>query len=209
MFLNLQKAFDTVSHHILATKLNNAGIRGNSLHLIQNYLQDRLQTVRIKDTLSTPIANRYGIPQGTVLGPLLFLIYMNDLCELPLDCIVISFADDTVLYFEGETWTDVFKTANDTINTVKKWLDQHLLTLNIQKTQYITFSINNTGQPQNTYTIKIHETKCNAVHCSCSELKRVKSIRYLGVIIDNHLKWDEHIKLTATRIRHHKKFPCS
>ena len=105
------------------------------------------------------------------------------------------------MYFEGETWTDVFKTANDTINTVKKWLDQHLLTLNIQKTQYITFSINNTGQPQNTYTIKIHETKCNAVHCSCSELKRVKSIRYLGVIIDNHLKWDEHIKLTATRIR--------
>lgn len=136
-----------------------------------------------------------------MLGPILFLIYFNEFCKLHLDCTLISFADDTVLYWEGDTWDEIYTRANETLKTIKLWLDNNKLSLNTQKTIYIPFSIYATGQPNSIHTITIHKTECHHMQCNCELIQRVDSTKYLGVIIDKHLRWDEHGIITAKRIR--------
>ena len=103
IFIDLSKAFDTIDHRILLSKLNNYGIRGQALQLLRSYLTDRTQYVSILGQESEQLKVEFGVPQGSVLGPLLFLLYMNDIlnCYQGSDCKFVLYADDTNIFITG------------------------------------------------------------------------------------------------------------
>lgn len=123
-----------------------------------------------------------GIPQGTVLGRILFLVIINELCNIGIEGQVISFADDTVLFFERHSWEENFQSASEGMELAKKWLDHRKLSLNIEKTKYITFSFNVTGQPNN-IPLFIHQEGCLRVlgdcQTKCYKLQPVKTLNTL------------------------------
>ncbi|CAG9125730.1 unnamed protein product [Plutella xylostella] len=126
VFLDLRKAFDTLSIPILLKKLENIGIRGQPLKLLSDYLKNRSQSVKVSDTVSDSLPVNYGAPQGSVLAPTLFLAYINDLCDLELaNGQVVSFADDTALLFKGVNWRDAFDYA-------QRGVDKSILTYCIE-----------------------------------------------------------------------------
>lgn len=200
IFLDLAKAFDTVSHNILIHKLEKCGIRGLALDLFKSYLSDRIQVTKINNIFSAQELVTCGIPQGTVLGPILFLIYINSLLWCDTGGEIVSYADDTVLIFTGDCWEDVANKAEEGLYKVKCWLGKNLLTLNKEKTKYIAFSPNITGQPQ--FNSLIFHINCNRTNCRCSTyIHQTSEIKYLGIIIDSHLRWDKHIIYTYNRLK--------
>ena len=136
-FLDLAKAFDTVDHKLLLKKLYNYGIRGNAHQLISSYLSGRFQKVRVNGVYSENLGVSMGIPQGTILGPLLFILYVNDLLTGMPEGEIVSFADDTAVVATGKTWTQVEQKANNQLKTISDWLALNKLSLNIDKTVYI------------------------------------------------------------------------
>lgn len=131
--------------------------------------------------LSDVLENRpFSVPQGTVLSPTLYNIYVSNLHKLALHGKLTSFADDTVLVVRGDSWEDVFKHIQEDMKIVKKWFQDHNLSLNIEKTKMIPFSINKTNLP-NLTNIKIHESPACADTCTYGSVELVKSARYLGL----------------------------
>jgi len=202
IFLDLKKAFDTVSHEILFRKLEEIGIRGGPLNLFKNYLTNRKQITKIKDSYSNYGVIKTGVPQGTVLGPILFLIYINNIGNVIQNCSVVTYADDTVLLFDGDTWEEVHKRAEEGIGLMHKWLSTNLLSLNTSKTHFMTFSATAADQPA-TKILTIHSNNCKKLvpSCNCVCIKNTEKIKYLGVIIDKHLKWNNHVSYLCNKIR--------
>lgn len=139
---DLSKAFDCVSHALLIDKLHQYGIRGIPLHLFASYLQNRMQCVHINNTFSDFLPVRHGVPQGSVLGPVLFILYINDLYNFlkPNKCIL--FADDTTLLSSHSNMDILNKQVENTTNNVEQWFASHNLKLNASKTQSLTISSN-------------------------------------------------------------------
>lgn len=182
-FLDLAKAFDTVDHEILLEKLECYGVRGLTNKLFTSYLADRQQRVVINGQCSDYMTVNTGVPQGTILGPLLFIIYINDLLnEIPGNDI-ISYADDTALISEDTNWIAVEEKMNKHLDKVANWLSLNKLSLNIEKTVYMTLGSYVDSLPRD-MNIVIRGKKVNRVdHC-----------KYLGVIFDHNLKWNKHIE---------------
>lgn len=204
VFLDLRKAFDTVSVPILIRKLENIGIRENSLSLLTSYLSYRKQRVKIGQYVSGDTDITYGVPQGSVLGPTLFLIYINDLCNMSLrHGQIFSYADDTAIVFDGKTWVDLHETTEMGLAKVGKWLSNNLLTLNTSKTNYICFTPYDSTQKLANFKVKIH--KCNndtrPCNCSCDSIEKVSHTKYLGVYVDQRLSWHFQIEMILNRIR--------
>lgn len=204
IFLDLAKAFDTVSVPLLISKLEHIGVRGVQLALFRSYLSDRFQSVKVGEFVSGTLQISHGVPQGSILGPTLFLIYINELCQFqPEKGKLISYADDTVLMFAAETWVEVFDVAQTGFNTVTKWLHKNILTLNIEKTKFINFSLKNV--PQNIGSkLYAHSNSClsaNVTPCLCKTLASTLNIKYLGITIDNNFSFKNHISLLCGRIR--------
>lgn len=191
VFIDLAKAFDTVSHKILLEKLNNYGIRGTAFNLLKSYLSERNQFVKIEDISSTSKPVHYGVPQGTVLGPILFSVYINSLLMLQSKGTIVSFADDTAILYKSETWEQLKEIAEGDLKMISQWFNANILTLNHEKTKYLPFAPYVKGLP-NLGSLDIG----NGL-----SINEAKSVKYLGIHIDKHLRWDIHITSLVTKIR--------
>lgn len=189
VFLDLAKAFDTVPHKSLLDVLQAYGVRGTVLDVFASYLADRTQVVKLGNIFSDPQKINIGIPQGTVLGPILFITYINSLTSMNIhNGSIISYADDTVVVFSGKTWDLAKNACISGIDRIKNWLDSFKLTLNLSKTNYIAFSLTSINRPD---FDQIYIESLN------NNINSVDFTTYLGVVIDKNLKWDQHIlKLT-------------
>lgn len=204
LFLDLTKAFDTVSIPILISKLESIGIRGTQLSLFASYLTGRTQYVKIDQHKSIDLPINYGVPQGSILGPTLFLIYINDLCNLELcNGTTFSYADDTALVFSGNNWNDTYCHVQRGFDTVSGWLNDNLLTLNLSKTKILNFSIRGID-PTISDNLQIaaasHGNESNVSHGPVY-IEKATSITYLGVVIDRNLTFKQHISKLTARVR--------
>lgn len=204
VFLDLAKAFDTVSRRILFTKMHSLGIRGTPLNWFMSYFTNRKQRVCVGGAHSDFSEVTFGVPQGSVLGPTLFLIYINDLCKLSLaQAETLAFADDTALIFHGDTWEEVNEVTHHGLRQVSQWLNKNLLSLNTSKTKFLTFSISQRTAPTRPLNIKLHECShySNASQCLCPSIEQLHSIKYLGIHIDDRFTWKKHIDVVNARVR--------
>ena len=142
-YLDFFKAFDTVDHNILLNKLNHCGIRGAALNWFQSYLLNRKQFVTYNGSKSCTKILKCGVPQGSILGPQLFLIYINDLAAICKHTMPIFFADDSNLFVNGTDLKDMESQLNDDLFSDSTWLKVNKLSLNIDKTQFMIFQERN------------------------------------------------------------------
>ena len=182
LFLDLKKAFDTVNYDILLKKLHNYGVTGNTLNWFKSYLSSRMQAVNVNCTLSDFKHVNIGIPQGSILGPLLFIIYVNSLPDC-IDCKCIMYADDTTLLFKSADSTSLQSHMNDCMLKIAHWFEINKLTLNIKKTKYMIFGTNNA----------LRNFDDISLNYGNDIIERVYNFKYLGVIFDPILAWNEHI----------------
>jgi hypothetical protein len=201
IFIDLCKAFDSVSHSKLIKKLRSFGISGRILEWFRSYLTSRPQSVKISGKLSEPRVSEYGIPQGTVIGPVLFILYVDDMLKLDMNGEIISYADDTVVIVSKPTWSELNLAANGDVALLKRWFERSLLSLNTEKTNYILFSLKTLTNDSHSINIKICDAECGEAACGCTRLRRVESVKYLGIHIEGNMKWRKQIENTVKRIR--------
>ena len=180
IYLDLKKAFDTIDHNILLIKLYKYGIEGTALAMIHSYLSNRNQCVEFRNVQSTFRCIDIGVPQGSILGPLLFILYVNDFPKISSKFTTLLYADDTAILFEAGTAAELQNRLNNELPKVCKWLHLNKLTLNTSKTLFQIYNNSKTN-------VDINIT-LNGVNISSAE-----TVRYLGVYIDRKLTWEEHI----------------
>ena len=186
-FLDLKKAFDTVDHDILLEKLYMYGIKGSAHDWLRDYLKDRKQTVQIPSGEKSSYRTvNLGVPQGSILGPLLFLLYMNDLAFCVPEFYTILFADDTSLSLAGQNYNQLVIQFNSLLCKVSLWLKANLLSLNVGKTKYILFK-----SPREDL---IHEkvSMVNQEVLRIGKGQKQETYKYLGVLIGEDLSFTEH-----------------
>jgi len=190
IFLDLSKAFDTIDHQILLNKLEHYGIRGFALIWIKSYLSGRKQFVEFKGVKSTFQQVTCGVPQGSVLGPLLFIIYMNDLACTLQSCSGILFADDTTIHKSDKSLPILFHHMNADLERVTQWFRANKLSLNTSKTHYVLFHNSIMDVPEFDYKIKMAGV----------EIERVNQAVFLGLTLDSNLHWGPYIKTIESKL---------
>ena len=182
IFIDLKKAFHTVNHAILLTRLNHYGIRGVVLDWLKFYLSPRKQfvNVNVHNSLSLPVT--CGVPQGSILGPLLFLLYVNDLPNTSCLLTFHLFADDTNICFSSKNLSHLEATLNHELKSVAEWMKCNRLALSISKTNFILF-----------HSSKLKPNQSLRVTIDNELIKEVDSTKYLGITFDSNLTWKCHI----------------
>lgn len=189
VFCDLSKAFDCVNHQILLLKLKHYGVRNKALDLIISYLKHRILKVDINGTKSKGSHMKMGVPQGSILGPFLFLIYINDLpYSMQNMAEVVLFADDTSLIFKVDRKNSNLDKANNTLSYILKWFASNNLALNTKKTKCIKFSLSNV------------DNACNRIVLNNEMLEFVPNTVFLGITVDSKLQWGSHIKTLAGKL---------
>ena len=188
IFLDFSKAFDTVDHAILLKKMSHYGIRGNALKWFESYLSNRKQYVTYNGISSVTKTVKCGVPQGSILGPLLFLIYINDLCSVCKHTFPILFADDTNLFSSGKEIKTLETNINNELSHISIWLKVNKLSLNIKKTHYMIFR----KRKKDSLNVKLS--------IDGELINEVDKTKFLGVLIDNKLTWKQHIAYVSGKI---------
>ncbi|XP_046628200.1 uncharacterized protein LOC124309028 [Neodiprion virginianus] len=178
VFLDLAKAFDTVNHKILLDKLWRRGIRGIPHQLLTNYLTNREQCVKINNCTSETKMVKVGVPRGTILGPLLFIMYIDDIFDVLPPNALVAYADDTAVLCLGRNWTELNVTLNNWLNKLDIWLKVNKLSFNIDETTYITFGSYSDSVPKN-YHLYINDRELRTYYLLLSE--ELKKKFYPGV----------------------------
>ena len=199
-FIDLQKAFDTVNRERLKKKLQKYGLCNKFCGILNSYLDERLCCVKIGNAYSECLTSKEGVPQGSVLGPLLFLIYINDINE-ENELTLTIFADDILLLNIENTKKEMLSKMQTHLNIIQKWCEQNKLYINENKTK-IMF-IRATKKENLEEKLWMHTDKCNKTMCesTCVEIKQTENIKYLGVEVDCKWKFKIHIDNVIKKIR--------
>ena len=189
-FIDLKKAFDTVSHNILLAKLQFYGVRGSVLKLLSSFLTGRNQFVELGGECSSLRENNYGVPQGSILGPTLFLIYINDLFRVPQlsQTQTLLYADDTVITLGHTDLNTLNENVNDELAGVMKWTNANRLCVNSEKSNFMLIS--NRSNHNIPVTVKL----------GTDELTECATFKYLGIVLDDQVKFGAHTKYIADKI---------
>ena len=185
IYLDLSKAFDTLDHKILLHKLEYYGLKDNTLHLLKSYLDTRCQYIEYNNCQSKFLTINCGVPQGSILGPLLFIIYMNDLHLATNICHPIIYADDSTLTITLQSTGDLIseEAINKELHNVHDWLKLNKLSLNASKTKGMIF---HTSQRNISYP---------KLYMQNTQIEFVKHFNLLGVVLDENISWREHLNL--------------
>ena len=182
------KGFDTINHEILRQKLQHYGIRDTALVWIKSYLEGRTQFVQFGSHRSYPRKILCGVPQSSILGPLLFIIYINDLPNVSSLTQSLLFADDTSIFRSHKDANHLVSIVNNELAKIIIWLKVNKLSLNLTKTNFMIFH-----PRQNKVNVNVPLTLENTV------IKQVTETKFLGVLIDQHLSWKPHIDFVSKK----------
>ena len=185
----IHKAFDLVDHEVLLKKLWHYGIRGIANDWFKSYLTNRMQYVSINNIPSDLLKVNFGVPQGSVLGPLLFLVYINDLHNSIRFSSPFHFVDDTGLLNIQDSIHAINRTLNKDLRELSFWLNANKIALNVAKTEIILFKTRNKN-----YDADLKIKLCRKrIHAS-------QYVKYLSVFIDENLNWKKHINEISTKL---------
>ena len=183
LYIDLRKAFDSVCHSILISKLEKYGIRGTALDWFKSYLSNRTQCVKINNTKSNNRHIESGVPQGSILGPTLFILFFNDFSSLPSQSSRILYADDTTILLNNDNINELTENARSEISTIDVWLTENNLQMNVEKSCWILF------------TNRSYDNLDDAIN-----LKLCNSSKSLGVIFDSQLSFSMHIENIVNKV---------
>ena len=190
VLLDMSKAFDSIRHDILLSKLQSLGFSQSALDWFLSYLSDRQQCVRIGDAVSEVLPLVFGVPQGSILGPVLFTIYVDDLFSVPKRCLSASYDDDCKLYLSfppAELTTSIPALIEDLVR-ISQWCCKNSLLINPDKTKILTVGVPQLLQKLSSFNITLFD----------KELTPVPVVKDLGVLLDTCLSYNEHITKTAS-----------
>ena len=191
ILIDIRKAFDCVDHTILTTKLYQYGVRGLPLDWFKSYLFNRKCFIECDDVKSNTNVFNIGVPQGSILGPLLFLLYINDLPKASNSINMILFADDTTLTVSDSNFNDLSISTNTELNSISQWINANKLTLNTDKTEFLIIS--------NRSTTNVNRN----LEFQGASITPTNSCKYLGVIIDDRLSFRYHINFIISNVSKH------
>ena len=192
VFIDVSKAFDSINHRLLISKLSSLGIQGTALDWFTSYLEDRTQQIKIDDSTSCPSNILAGVPQGSILGPALFSLFVNDLPDIIRNSICSMYADDTTIYVTGNSVEVISATLSHCLNSLTSWMYSNHLSLNLTKTKsMLIHSSRKTNLPP--LTLSINNTP----------IEQVTKFKLLGLLITDTLNWNEHISHIVTKVSRH------
>ena len=194
VYIDAMKAFDTVNHDILCKKLEYFGIKGNNAKWVKNYLSNRKQCTFANNILSDEVRITCGVPQGSVCGPLLFLLYINDISTILKKCKVSLYADDTVIYYSAISIEEAFPVIQQDLIRLIEWCNLNKLTINCKKTKYCIYGMRS--------IVKKSRNIDMLLSLNGTVLEKVCSYKYLGFILDDQLNFNKHVTEISKIVSH-------